>query len=136
MVPTHHCPQFWRSKTNSNSIQFIELYSGVSEQIKSLQPIGPAAEFKFESKLEPLPVYSRRQMKVLTAKSMAELLGQGSSKAGMRFRSSELAAIAAGSYRLVEGKCATTLAILTPSQFKSQKGFNALWISGHKEFFF
>ena len=33
LVSTHLCPQFWRSKKNSNSIQFIELYSGVSEQI-------------------------------------------------------------------------------------------------------
>ena len=66
----------------------IELYFGVSEQIKppSLQPIGQAAEFKFESKFEPLPTsaghlaitlegYSRRQSKDLTAKSMAKLLG-------------------------------------------------------------
>ena len=50
------CPQFWLSKKNSNSTQFIELYFGVSEQIKPLQPIGQAAEFKFESKFEPLPV--------------------------------------------------------------------------------
>ena len=48
--------QFWRSKKNSNSKQFIELYFGVSEQIKPLQPIGQAAEFKFESKFEPLQV--------------------------------------------------------------------------------
>ena len=31
---THSCPQFWCSKKNSNSTQFIELYFGVSEQIK------------------------------------------------------------------------------------------------------
>ena len=79
------CPQFWRSKKNSNSTQFIELYFGVSEQIKPLQPIGQAAEFKFESKFEPLPTsaghlaitpegYSRRQSKDLTAISMAKLL--------------------------------------------------------------
>ena len=48
------CPQFRRSKKNSNSTPFIELYFGVSEQIKPLQSIGQAAEFKFESKLEPL----------------------------------------------------------------------------------
>ena len=79
-------PQFWRSKKNSNSTQFVELYFGVSEQKKPLQPIGQAAEFKFESKFEPLPTsaghlaitpegYSRRQSKDLTAKSMAKLLG-------------------------------------------------------------
>ena len=37
---THYCPQFWRSKKNSKSTQFIELYFMVSEQIKPLQPIG------------------------------------------------------------------------------------------------
>ena len=118
---THHCPQFWLSKQTSNSIQFIELYFGVSEQIKPLQPIGQAAEFKFESKFEPLPTsaghlaitpegYSRRQSKDLTAKSMAKLLGQhsGTAWAGrtgehehslagcFRLRNSELAAVAAG----------------------------------------
>ena len=50
------CPQFWRSQKNSNPTQFIGLYSGVSEQIKTLQSMGQAAEFKFESKFEPLPV--------------------------------------------------------------------------------
>ena len=46
----------WRLKKNSNSTRFIELYFGVSEQIKPLQPIGLEAEFrvKFESKFEPL----------------------------------------------------------------------------------
>ena len=74
-------------KTNSNSTQFIELYFGVSEQLKPLQPIGQTAEFKFESKFEPLPTsaghlaiipegYFRRQSKDLTAKSMAKLLGR------------------------------------------------------------
>ena len=82
----HSCPQFWRSKRNSNFTLFIELYFGVSEQIKPLQPIGQAAEFKFESKFEPLPTsaghlaitpegYSRRQSKDLIAISMAKLLG-------------------------------------------------------------
>ena len=50
LVKPHNCPQIWRSKKNSNSTQFIELYFGVSEQIKPLQPIGQAAEFKLESK--------------------------------------------------------------------------------------
>ena len=87
----HCCPQFWRSKTNSNSTQFIELYFGVSEQIKPLQPVGQAAEFKFESKFKPLPSaghlaitpegYSRRQSKDLTAISMAKLLGPRSGTA-------------------------------------------------------
>ena len=92
MITTQCCPQFWRSKKNSNSAQFIEIYFGVSEQIKPLQPIGHAAEFKFESKFEPLPNsagrlamtpedYSRRQSKDLTAKSMAKLLGPRSGTA-------------------------------------------------------
>ena len=55
LITTHHCPQFWRSKKNSNSTQFIELYFGVLEQIKSLQSIVQAAEFKFESNFELLP---------------------------------------------------------------------------------
>ena len=77
---------------NSNSTQFIEFNFGVPEQIKPLQPIGQAAEFKFESKFKPLPSsaghlaitpkgYSRRQSKGLTAKSMAKLLGPRSSTA-------------------------------------------------------
>ena len=72
--------------------QFIELHCGVSEQIKPLQPIGQAADFKFESKFEPLLTsaghlaitlegYSRRQSKVLTAKSTAKLLGPRSGTA-------------------------------------------------------
>ena len=92
LVNPRSCPQFWRSIKNANSTQFIELHFGVSEQIKPLQPIGQAAEFKFESKFEPLPTsaghlaitpegYSRRQSKDLTAKSMAKLLGQRSGTA-------------------------------------------------------
>ena len=80
------CPQFWRSKKNSNSTPFIDLYFGVSEQIKPFQPVGQAVEFKLESKFKPLLTstchlaitpkgYSRRQLKVLAAKSMAKLLG-------------------------------------------------------------
>ena len=55
---THCCPQFWRAKKNSNSTQCIEFYSGFSDhwQIKPLQSIGQAAEFKFESKFKPVPV--------------------------------------------------------------------------------
>ena len=92
LITTHCCPQFWRSKKNSNSTQFIEIYFGVSEQIKPLQPIGQAEELKFESKFEPLPTsaghlattpegYLRRQTKELTAKSMAKLLGPRSGTA-------------------------------------------------------
>ena len=89
---THHCPQFWRSKMNSNSTHLIELFWGVLEHIKPLQPIDQAAEFKFESKFKPLQTsarrlaitpedYLRRQSKELTAKSMAKLVGPRSDTA-------------------------------------------------------
>ena len=78
----------WRSKKNSNSTQFIDLYFGVSEQIKPLQLMVQAAEFKFEpqptsaGRLEITPEdYSRRQSKDLTANSMAKLLGPRSGTA-------------------------------------------------------
>ena len=35
LIMTHLCPQFWRSKKNPISTQFIELYFEVSEQINS-----------------------------------------------------------------------------------------------------
>ena len=65
---------------------------GADKTSTRLQPVGQAAEFKFESKFEPLPPaavhlainpkgYSRRQSKVLTAKSMAKLLGARSGTA-------------------------------------------------------
>ena len=57
-------------------------YSGISEQTKPLQPIGQAADFKFESKFKPGQVICQSlpkailEDKVLTSKSIAELLGQ------------------------------------------------------------
>ena len=39
LITTHHCPQFWRSKKNSNATQFIELYFGVSELINLYNPM-------------------------------------------------------------------------------------------------
>ena len=54
LITTQRCPQFGRSEKNSNSTQFVELFWGVLEQIKPLQPIVQAAEFKFESKFEPI----------------------------------------------------------------------------------
>ena len=92
LITTRSCPQIWRSKKNSNSTQFIKLFWGASEQIKPLQPISQAAEFKFESKFKPLPTsachlaitpegYSRRKSKDLAVKSMAKLLGQRSGRA-------------------------------------------------------
>ena len=46
----HSCTQFWPSKKSWTSTQLIELYFGVSEQIKPQQPIGQAAEF------QPVPI--------------------------------------------------------------------------------
>ena len=73
--------------TDLKEFKLHTVYFGTSEQIKPLQSVGQAAEFKFE----PLPVIwkslpkaipdSRRQSKVLTAKSMAVLLGQRSGTA-------------------------------------------------------
>ena len=37
LVLTHSCPQFWHSKTNSNSTQFVELYFGVSKVLTANQ---------------------------------------------------------------------------------------------------
>ena len=74
------------SSTVRKEFELHTVYSGILEQIKQLQLIGQAAKFKFESKFKPLPIasegYSRRQKKVLTAQSIAELLGQCSGTAG------------------------------------------------------
>ena len=42
--------------TDLKEFKLHTVYFGASEQIKLLQPIGQAAEFKFESKFEPLQV--------------------------------------------------------------------------------
>ena len=42
--------------TDLKEFKLHTVYFGTSEQIKPLQPVGQAAEFKFESKFEPLPV--------------------------------------------------------------------------------
>ena len=75
--------------------------------------------------------YSRRQSKVLTAKSTSVRLWprSGTAWAGQTGEHktqsvSDLAAVAAGSDWLAWGKHATTLVILT--QIESQKGFDAL----------
>ena len=46
--------QFRRSQRTLNSVHTVN--SGISEQINPLQPVGQAAEFKFESKFQPLPM--------------------------------------------------------------------------------
>ena len=68
----------------------MELYFGVSEQIKPLQPIGQAAEFKFESKFEPLPI---------SAGHLA-ITPEGSDGRAQTQGVSESAAVAAGRDRL------------------------------------
>ena len=104
------------------------------------------AEFKFESKVEPLQVIWQSLLRLFKkvidgldgiisgpARGAALLLclckwdSQGRAQTqGI----SESAAVAAGCNRLAWGKHATTLAILT--QFKSQQGFNALTGIGEK----
>ena len=42
--------------TDLKEFKLHTVYFGTSEQIKPLQPVGQAAEFKFESKFEPLQV--------------------------------------------------------------------------------
>ena len=122
---THHCPQLLRSKKNLNSTQFIELYSVVLEQTTTLQPIGQAAEFKFESKFEPLPVmmcviwqsllevasfdYCKINGQALGA-ALLHCLG-GLDRQAQTQGVSKSAAVAAGSYRLAWGKHATTFAL-------------------------
>ena len=42
--------------TDLKEFELHTIYFGASQQIKPLQPVGQAAEFKFESKLKPLQV--------------------------------------------------------------------------------
>ena len=103
--------------------------------------VGQAAEFKFESKFDPLQVMMviwqsfRRLFQKVIEGLEGEINGQalgaalwlclrGSDGRAQTQGVSESAAVAAGRDRLAWGKHATTLAILT--QFKSQQGFNAL----------
>ena len=95
------------------------------EQINSLQLVGQDVEFKFESEFKPLPLIWQSLLKAvpednqrfLTAKSMAELLGQSSRTAWEGWTGpqgvSKSAEVAVGSNRLISRKGATTLAILT-----------------------
>ena len=114
------------------------------EAIKPLQLGRQAAQFKFESKFEPLQVIWQ-SLRRLFQKVIEGLEGQINGQAlGAALQLclcqsdwqaqtqgvSESAAVAAGRYQLALGKHAITLVILT--QFKSQQGFNALKILGHK----
>ena len=47
---------FGRFNGPKKKFKLHTIYFWTSEQIKPLQPVGQAAEFKFESKFEPLPV--------------------------------------------------------------------------------
>ena len=44
------------------------------EQVKPLQPVGHAAEFKFESKFKPLSVLTLAELHVLVLTSFIELI--------------------------------------------------------------
>ena len=90
------------------------VYFGASEQIKPLQPVDQAAEFKFESKFEPLPVIwqslrrlFQKVIEGLEGKINGQALGaalllcmRGSDGQAQTQGVSESAAVAAGSDRL------------------------------------
>ena len=96
LVLTHLCPQFWCSKKNSKSTQFIELYLGFNQMKTStthwsgcrvqvwVQDWNPAGHLSIADE-----GYSIRQFKVWTqwtARSMAKLLEKcsGTAWAGLR----------------------------------------------------
>ena len=91
------------------------------EAIKPLQLGRQAAQFKFESKFEPLQVIWQSLCRLV--QKVIEGL-RGSDGQAQTQGVSKSAAVPAGRDRLAWGKHATTLAILT--QFKSQQDFNAL----------
>ena len=109
----------------------------ISEAIKPLQLVGQAAECKFESKFEPLPIIRQslrrlfqKVIECLEGKINGQALGaalrlclRGSDGRAQTQGDSEPAAVAAGRDRLAGGKHATTRAILT--QFKNQQGNNS-----------
>ena len=49
-------PKFRCFQWNQQEFKLYTDYSGILEQVNPLQPVGQAAEFKFKSKFEPLPV--------------------------------------------------------------------------------
>ena len=56
LVLTHCCPTFRRFQRTWKEFNLRTDCLGTSEKIKPLQPVDQAAEFKFESKFEPLAV--------------------------------------------------------------------------------
>ena len=70
-LETTHClfPHLQQTAKNSNSLfrdfKADKVYLGISEQIKPLQLVCQAAEFKFESKFEPLLVIWQSLPKVI-----------------------------------------------------------------------
>ena len=114
----------WRSKKNLNSTQFIEFCSGLSEQI---QPIGQAAEFKFESNSSPCRSSGNHSQRLfqktiqgfdfkINGQALGAAFQHSFGWSGWRAQTqgvSELAAVAVGLDQLALGKSATTLAILT-----------------------
>ena len=124
VVSTHSCTQFRHSKKNSNSLQFIELYSGASEQIKPLQPFGLSSSSSSSPCLTS-GNHSRRLFQRTIEGFDCKINGQALGAAlqhslGVRAGTqgvSKSAAVAAGSNWLAWGKRATNLAILT--QFDS-----------------
>ena len=116
-----NCP-----KKNSNSFNFLAVYSGISEQIKSLQFVGQAAEFKFWVQVRAPACHltitsegcSRRQWRFhhkINCWALGAALKHSFGGSGGRVETqgvSESATVAAGRDRLAWEKNATTLAIM------------------------
>ena len=64
-ISTQSCPQFLPFQLTQKEFELLSLYSGISKQIKALQPFGQATEFKFESNFEPLPVIWQSLLKAI-----------------------------------------------------------------------
>ena len=91
------------------------VYSVISEQIKPLQLVGQAAEFKFESKFEPLQeVWLSLPMAVTERNRKFRLQNQWPSSGGHAFVLPwRVERTAAGHDRLALGRITATLVILT-----------------------
>ena len=61
LIPCLNFGIFNRPEKNSNSTQFIQGF----QSIKAMQLVGQKAEFKFESKFEPLPVIWQSLLKAI-----------------------------------------------------------------------
>ena len=109
---THCCFQFLCFQQTSKEFKLLTANPGISEQTKLLyldnDLVRQAAEIKFESKFEPLPIIweslptaIQTDNQGLTAKSMAELLGSTSAQLGLLW----LASTNTGSFQVGSCSC-------------------------------